>query len=173
MKHPNLAILLLFCAALLAACSAPPRRDLPPVIDGRTGEPVPGPEIEPRDGEARQPITIPSRPKVSSGGAVVALLGQADEYRRSGDTGNEAATIERALRIEPKNARLWSRLAAVRLEQGQPQQAEQLALKSNSLAAGDRTLQARNWRLVARARWSRNDSRGARIAEDKARLLAP
>ena len=107
---------------------------------------------------------MPSRPKVSSGGAVVALLGQADSYRRAGDTGNEAATVERALRIEPKNARLWSRLAAIRLDQGQPQQAEQLALKSNSLAAGDRRLQSRNWQLVARARWSLNDSRGAQAA---------
>jgi tetratricopeptide (TPR) repeat protein len=106
-----------------------------------------------------------------SGGAVVALLDQADDYHRSGDTGNEAAAIERALRIDPKNAQLWARLAMVRFDQGRPEQAEQLALKSNVLAAGDRSLQARNWRLVARARWSRNDGVGARAAEQKARDL--
>ena len=81
------------------------------------------------------------------------------------------ATIERALRIDPNNARLWNRLAAIRLEQGQPRQAEQLALKSNALSRGDTRLQARNWRLVARARWSMNDSTGARSAENKAREL--
>jgi predicted Zn-dependent protease len=99
---------------------------------------------------------------------VVALLDQAETYHRSGDIDNEAATIERALRIDPKNASLWSRLAAVRLEQGRPGQAEQLALKSNALAGEDTVLQARNWRLVARARWSVNDGSGARAAEKKA-----
>lgn len=158
---------------VLGACSSTPPRELPPVIDGRTGQPVPdtaGGAAQP--GEP-VPVPIPSRPKASSGGAVVALLGQADSYRQSGDSGNEAATVERALRIEPNNPRLWSRLAEVRLKQGQPRQAEQLALKSNALAAGDKRLQAGNWRLVARARWSMNDSKGARAAEQKARLLAP
>jgi predicted Zn-dependent protease len=158
---------------MLAACSSAPRYDLPPVIDGRTGERLPDASAETPEGREPQPMPVPSRPKMSSGGAVVALLGQADTYRKSGDSGNEAATVERALRIEPNNPRLWSRLAAVRLEQGQPQQAEQLALKSNSLATGERALQAQNWRLVARARWSLNDSKGARAAEQKARQLEP
>lgn len=173
MKHLNLSFLPLLAALLLAACSSSPRHDLPPVIDGHTGQRIPDPVEEMPDGRQPDPIAIPSRPKVSSGGAVVALLGQADGYRKAGDSGNEAATIERALRIEPKNARLWSRLAAVRLDQGQPRQAEQMALKSNSLAAGDKSLQARNWRLVARARWSLDDSGGARAAEQKARKLTP
>ena len=111
----------------------------------------------------------PSAP--ATGGAVIALLDRADSYRASGDSANEAAAIERALRIEPNNARLWSRLAATRLEQGQPRQAEQLALKSNALSRGDRRLQAQNWQLVARARWALDDSAGARAAEKKARDL--
>jgi type II secretory pathway component HofQ len=102
---------------------------------------------------------------------VVALLDQADSYHRSGDSTNEAASVERALRIDPQNASLWTRLAAVRLDQNRPEQAEQLALKSNALAGGDRALQARNWRLVAQARWALNDSAGARAAEQKAREL--
>jgi predicted Zn-dependent protease len=158
---------------LLAACSSAPRQELPPVIDGHTGERLPDAPAGAPDASEPQPMPVPSRPKMSSGGAVVALLGQADSYRQSGDTGNEAATVERALRIEPNNPRLWSRLAAIRLQQGQPQQAEQLALKSNSLATGERELQAQNWRLVARARWSLNDSKGAQAAERKARQLAP
>jgi hypothetical protein len=155
---------------LLSACSTAPSRPLPPVIDGRTGQPVPEPEPAPGVPYEMpdKPVAVPVPPPASGGGAVVALLDQADDYHRSGDSNNEAATIERALRIDPNNASLWNRLAAVRLDQGRPQQAEQLALKSNALARGDRALQARNWRLVARARWSQNDSAGARAAEQKA-----
>jgi predicted Zn-dependent protease len=154
---------------LLGACTAAPQRSLPPVVDGSgsrppiAGDTVPG-------GATPAPVEAPP-PAPATGGAVLALLDRADSYRASGDMANEAAAIERALRIEPNNARLWSRLAATRLEQGQPRQAEQLALKSNALAAGDRRLQAQNWQLVARARWALDDSAGARAAEKKARAL--
>lgn len=162
---------------LLGACSSTPPRHLPPVIEGSTGETVNSEPVEaegPRAYQMAEPdevVVVPLSPQPSGGGAVVALLDQAETYHRSGDSGNEAATIERALRIEPNNAGLWSRLAAVRLEQGRPQQAEQLALKSNALAGSDRGLKARNWRLVARARWAVNDGAGARAAESKARDL--
>jgi len=143
----------------LGACSHSPTRPLTPVIDGRSAQPLPNvsPEINP----------APSASPLGS--AVVALLDQAEDYHRAGAIDNEAATIERALRIAPKNAHLWSRLAAVRLAQDRPEQAEQLALKSNALAPEDSLLQARNWHLVAQARWSVNDSSGARAAEQKAR----
>lgn len=152
---------------LLNACSTAPQRTLPPVVDGtqpRSAQP-----------EAADPVQVPDTVEVpvspappSGGGAVVALLDKADVYHQSGDVGNEAATIERALRIDPNNGRLWNRLAAIRLDQGQPRQAEQLALKSNALSRGDRRLQAQNWRLVAKARRTLNDSAGARAAEKKA-----
>ena len=100
---------------------------------------------------------------------MVALLDRAEHYRRLGDTDAASATLERALRIDPRNARLWHRLAAIRLQQGRAAQAEQLALKSNALSAGDRDLRASNWALVARARWARDDAEGAREAERKAR----
>ena len=73
--------------------------------------------------------------------------------------------------VRPSARSMASRLAATRLEQGQPRQAEQLALKSNALSGGDRRLQAQNWQLVARARWALDDSAGARAAEKKARDL--
>ena len=48
-----------------------------------------------------------------------------------------AASIERALRIEPRNPRLWQELARVRLKQGQYAQAENVAARSNSWAGDD------------------------------------
>jgi predicted Zn-dependent protease len=153
------AVLVVF----LGACTVAPQRSLPPVVEGSgPAADVPAAPVPERRETPRAP---------STGGAVVALLDRADRYRSAGDTAGEAATIERALRIDPRNARLWNRLAATRLEQGQPQQAEQLALKSNALAAGDSALQARNWRLVAKARWTMNDGAGARSAEQKAHAL--
>ncbi len=155
----------------LGACSTAPTR-LPPVIDGRTGEPVPSPTTTPDEttppGVVVTPLPSPAAP---INGAVVALLDQAENYHRAGDSNNEAATIERALRIDARNAALWHRLAAVRLDQGRPQEAEQLALKSNALAGDNRLLQVSNWRLVARVRWSLNDSEGARRAEQRIRDL--
>ena len=156
--------LLYLLLILMSACSTSPQRSMPPVVDAtRSGEPAPEPE--------QQPGRIEAPPQASGGGAVVALLDRADDYRQAGDISNEAATIERALRIDPKNARLWHRLAEARLDQGQAQQAEQLALKSNALSAGNTRLQASNWQLVARARWSMDDSTGARTAEKRAREL--
>jgi len=156
-------------ALLLGACSTAPRRTLPPVVDGTQ----PGssqPEVS-DSAELPDRVEVPVPPPAPGGGAVVALLDRADAYHQSGDISNEAATVERALRIDPNNGRLWNRLAAIRLDQGQPRQAEQLALKSNALSRGETRLQAQNWRLVAKARWSMNDSAGARAAEQKARAL--
>lgn len=148
---------------LLGACSTYPPGNLPPVVDSGSSSAGSLPS-----GEAPAPV-VEARPQNrASHGAVIALLDRAEHYRRLGDTGAAAATLERALRIDPRNASLWYRLAAVRLEQGSPAQAEQLALKSITLSAGDRALQARTWALVARARWAQDDAAGARQAERKA-----
>ena len=61
--------------------------------------------------------------------------------------------------------------ATVRLAEGESLEAEQLAAKSNSLAAGNRSLQARNWELIAQARHYRGDPAGARAAEQRAHAL--
>ena len=88
-----------------------------------------------------------------------------------GDTDQAAATLERALRIEPRNPQLWSQLAAVRLDQQRWSQAEQLAQKSNRLAGQDRGLLIDNWRVIAEARRGAGDSAGAREAERRLKEL--
>jgi cytochrome c-type biogenesis protein CcmH/NrfG len=112
-----------------------------------------------------QPVVTTSSP------AVVALLGQAEDQANHGDLGAAAASLERAIRIEPRNPLLWYHLATVRLAQQDAAQAEQLAAKSNSLAAGNRIQQSRNWRLIARARQALGDAAGAGAAERRAREL--
>ena len=103
--------------------------------------------------------------------AVVALLDRAEAQANTGDLDAAAVTLERAIRIDPRNAILWHHLATVRLAEGEAVEAEQLAAKSNSLAAGNHLLQVRNWQLIAQARNHRGDAPGARAAEQRARAL--
>lgn len=86
----------------------------------------------------------------------------------AGRLAHAAAALERALRLEPRNPRLWQELARVRLKQGEYAQAESLAARSNSWAGGDRQLRAENWRLIAQAREARGDAAGAREALETA-----
>ncbi|HRX71344.1 MAG TPA: tetratricopeptide repeat protein [Candidatus Competibacteraceae bacterium] len=104
--------------------------------------------------------------------AVVALLDSADKYVKSNQLDKAGAALERALRIEPRNAGIWHDLAQIRLHQGQYQQAETLASKSNNLAGGNRALQARNWKLISVARQASGNKSGAEEAEAQASLLS-
>jgi predicted Zn-dependent protease len=90
----------------------------------------------------------------------------------AGKLSTAAASIERALRIEPRNPRLWQELGRVRLQQTQFAQAENMAARSNSYAGSDNGLRAENWRLIAQAREARGDADGAQAARDAAEKLA-
>lgn len=100
--------------------------------------------------------------------AVAALLDSADKYVKSKQLDKAGAALERALRIEPRNAGIWHDLAQIRLHQGQYQQAESLASKSNSLTGGNRGLQSRNWKVIAVARKATGNVAGAEEAEARA-----
>ena len=58
---------------------------------------------------------------------IVALLDAADKAHKQDHVEVSAATIERALRIEPRNALLFYKLAALKWVQDQPEQAIDLA----------------------------------------------
>ncbi len=103
--------------------------------------------------------------------AIAGLMESARSDAAAGRLPNAAASIERALRIEPRNPRLWQELARVRLRQGEYAQAESLAARSNSWAGSDNALRAANWRLIAEARNARGDSAGAHAALEQAGRL--
>jgi Tfp pilus assembly protein PilF len=108
--------------------------------------------------------------------AVVSLLNTANAQSRAGDHARAAATLERAIAIEPDNAWLWHRLAGARLAEGRLSQAASLAAKSNSLANSpattDRSLQADNWKLIAEVRRRQGDTGAAAAAESQAARLS-
>ncbi|HYE34234.1 hypothetical protein [Methylocaldum sp.] len=100
--------------------------------------------------------------------AILALLDEAENNRKSGQLDNAASALERGIRIQPRNPLLWHQLADIRLQQHQPGLAEDLAKKSNQLARGGQPLTQKNWAIIAKARRAKGDPAGAAQAEQKA-----
>lgn len=109
--------------------------------------------------EAPEPVPEPEAPAPSAPAAEnLAVAGLMDNARAdvaANKLGSAAATLERALRIEPRNPRLWHELAQVRLRQGDYAQAESTAQRSNAWAGADADLRAANERIIAEARSAR------------------
>ena len=87
--------------------------------------------------------------------AVAGLMDTARADVAANRLGSAAATLERALRIEPRNPRLWHELALVRLKQGDYAQAESTAQRSNAWAGADGELRSANQRIIEEARTAR------------------
>jgi Flp pilus assembly protein TadD len=83
--------------------------------------------------------------------AVSSLENQSEQLLAQGRTDQAFTTAERAIRMDPANAKLWNLLARIQLERGNYSQAEQLSRKSNFLAKNDKRLQAENWRIIVKA----------------------
>jgi Flp pilus assembly protein TadD len=166
-------LIVCFVVMLLAVqgCSTTPSTSAPPrpvVVEKSSSAPVTTQTpaaVAPVQEQARESAVSRQPP------AVVALLEHAQQQANDGDLESSAASLERAIRINPGSAVLWYHLATLRLAQGEARQAEQLAVKSNSLAPGNMVQQARNWTLIAESRRQRGDSKGANAAERRAREL--
>lgn len=124
-------------------------------LDVPTQEPA---DIEERvviDGQALpypdQPsLTTESVGESSSVSPVVRrLMASAQSSRQAKNWDSAADSIERALRIEPRNAALWSALAEVKYDQGDDRSTLQFAAKSNTLSGQNRQLRRKNWLLMA------------------------
>lgn len=103
--------------------------------------------------------------------AALALWQKAEEARKLGDFDSAITHLERALRIDPQDAVMWSRLAEIRLEQGNTNQAENLAAKSNAMTADNPVLNYRNWLIISQARRLQGDDIGAQEAEYTAKTF--
>ena len=101
---------------------------------------------------------------MSGNPAVIALLDRARLDTESGQREAAGASLERGLRIEPRNAWLWLELAQLRLAQGQYAQAIALARKSISFAGRERRLLALDWRVIGNARVAQGNAAAAERA---------
>jgi len=122
----------------------------------------------PTEEAAKPPAVVPAAPPVKENVAIAGLMDSARAEYAAGNFPSAAASLERALRIEPRNPRLWHELARVRFQQGQHAQAENVAVRSNSFAGDDKALRAENWKLIAETRKARGDGEGARQALEQA-----
>ena len=126
----------LSCSLLLAACSSTP---VAPVSDSS----LKGYSLEVRGDLDEQPLQASrSVPPVVS-----KLLRQSEEASEQQDWQKAESYLQRALRISPKNAVLWNRMAATKLQQGKFSQAVQFAKKSNAIST-DSGLQAKNRKII-------------------------
>jgi tetratricopeptide (TPR) repeat protein len=102
--------------------------------DSAAAAPEPPPEPTP---QPAPPIgAVPQAPSATAG-ATQALLAQSRAARAAGSYTQASATIERALRIAPSDARLWVELGEIELASGDAAQAATLARKALTLAADD------------------------------------
>lgn len=138
--------LLLLNLLLVVGCSTP-------------SVPVPAPETAaeaaadaatPGQLEAAVPPAAPARP--SPDNATLALLNQSDRAALNGDLDEALSYAERAVRIDPRRADLWTRLAELELRSGDAATAIRYAQKALSLAAGSPGLTRDAWLVIADAK---------------------
>ncbi|WP_246194666.1 hypothetical protein [Allochromatium palmeri] len=138
--------------------SALPATEAPrPEPPAAPAAPAPAPALPPSN------LSAPNLPP-----AAASLAGQAEQQRQAGDHAGAAASLERSLRIAPREAYLWNRLARVRLEQGQAVQAGNLASRANDLAGDKDDLKRDNWRIIAESKRRSGDLAAASEAEQRA-----
>lgn len=170
----------LAAASLLAACSVihPPESTVPPpplptpsAPGTAQPEPAPVPEAIPVPVPEQPPRPPPKQFRLSP--ATNALVQQAHTQTHAGAFAPAAATIERALRIEPENPLLWIELGQIRLSENNPTQADAMGHKALALATGDPQAQASAWRLIAESLRARGRNPEAAEADNKAGMLSP
>jgi hypothetical protein len=139
----------------------PAEQPKPAEIVKPVAPPVPEPPKEP---EALVPLETfaPQSPAVGS------LVMAANENSQSGNQDSAVASIERAIRIEPRNATLYYKLAVLRLKQSKPRLAEDIARKAALLAVNDNALKKHSWLLIANARELQKNVAGAKKAKAEA-----
>lgn len=162
------------CAALLlAGCQLPNPYERTPTPPRAT---APGPSSAPPAGEppampvepTPAPTPLPPPPVTRTyqlGAAAQSLVTTARAQAAKGDLDAASATLDRALRIEPRNPLLWIELGRLCLEQKQPKQAESYGRKALALATGDRRAQSQANALLADALKAQGRNQEARAFE--------
>jgi len=79
---------------------------------------------------------------------IKSLISQSDSQYINNDFAGALATLERAVRINPRYAEVWSRMAQVYLKQGKLEQARQHAKRSNSVIKNNDSLREFNNQII-------------------------
>jgi tetratricopeptide (TPR) repeat protein len=158
-----LLLLLAGCASVTTQPTAMPAQPEANPTLANPPEGTPQTSLPQPPAESIIPEPVP-KPIMSGNQAVIALLDRAQLDTAAGQREAAGASLERALRIEPRNAWLWQELAQLRLTQGQYAQAISLAQKSISFAGRERRLLVLDWRVIGNARVAQGNSAAAEQA---------
>ena len=106
------------------------------------------------------------RTPAQSNSASTALIETASRQYENGQLDQAAATLERALHIQPNNPATLHYLGVLRLQQGQYQQAETLAVRSNMRVGRNVELRNRNFQLIQAAQQANASGTSPNARED-------
>lgn len=168
-------------ALLLAGCSATQQTRFAPVEDALQppvspsvvrSKAIPETHLVEQNSDAQVFALSDEEPgEMQTISVIDKLTEQAEQQQRQGDLKNAVSTLERALRIEPRNPHLWNRLAQLYMQQKQFKQAGDLAARSNALTQKGAAIRHDNWRIIAAVRRIDRDYSGAKEAENRAATL--
>lgn len=174
----SISLLAALAVAALSACTVPqpyrpgtpPPESVPPAQPGSQAQTQPA--QQPPSIEESQPLPPPVVREPVLSAASRALVAQAQTQLVAKNFAVAAASVERALRIEPDNALLWIELGKVRQAEGNYVQAENMGRKALSMAASAPRAQSTAWSLIADAYRARGKNSEAREAQMKAETLS-
>lgn len=137
-------ICLLALTGILTACVSSGNV---PVTERRSGGDTTTTTSAPQTGESTKPAATLIKPPTNS--AAQTLLARADTAMAEQQTDTAIVLLERAIRIEPREALLWIKLSRAHLIQGDDVTAFQHARKAIALAGSDRNKSAAAWLQLA------------------------
>ncbi|KDD66604.1 tetratricopeptide repeat protein [Pseudomonas mandelii] len=112
-------------------------------------------------------VAAERRAPSQSNSASTTLIETASRQYENGQLDQAAATLERALHIQPNNPATLHYLGVLRLQQGQYQQAETLAARSNMRVGPNVELRNRNFQLIQAAQQAKASSTTPNTKEDQ------
>jgi tetratricopeptide (TPR) repeat protein len=152
---------LLWLAAFTGCATSP---GLPPVIESG------GADNSPANPQQELPIP-PSQPLArklpQTDGATLALLKQSNRAESAGNAEEAVAYVERAIRLNPRQAHLWLRLAELQLACEDPAAAVQYANKAIVLAGARMDWVRDAWLVIADARMAQGDIAAAKEIRER------
>ncbi len=144
---------------VVSACGTPAGQ-IPPVYES-TG-------AAERDTEQQDvPLTPNGTDAPDTDSATLALLNQSERARNSGNHVEAVAYVERAIRLNPRQADLWLRLARLHLAEQELEAAIQYANKTIALAGNRMDWVKQAWLVIADAREGQGDHAAAREIRGK------
>ena len=154
-KNNSKLALALLPALFLAACATSPKPSSEPDVNARVRQPAQ------QDSAGVQVFPLENA-------AVTELLADASAAEQSGQLEQASMSLERALRIQPRNPEILQSMAEVNLQMADYEQALNFASRSYDLGPRVGEICARNWRTISVSREYLGDHSGSVEAEKRA-----